>query len=107
MSKKFTRLDYINMEKFYQKRKLRKGSLVKYRFNHNTILSYHLVEEEEHWRIGIVSEVRWYVFKPPASLYLSNPDKEQICYDLTVHPTDQRGTEMINLEANEILLLTD
>tara|TARA_B100000902_G_C27290907_1_gene907079 strand:- start:1320 stop:1646 length:327 start_codon:yes stop_codon:yes gene_type:complete len=106
-SKDFIKLDYSNMEKYYRTRKLIKGALVRYRFNHNTILSYHLVEEEEVWRTGIVSDVSWHIFKPPVSLYLTDPDKEQICYDLTVYQSDGTGIEMINLESNEIFLLAD
>ena len=100
MKKEFKRLNYANMEKYYRTHKLTKGALVRYRFNHNTILSYSLAEEES-WRIGIISDVNWYIFKSPASLYVTKSENEQICYDLTVYPNGETGIEMINLESNE------
>ena len=106
MGKKFIRLSYMNVDKCYRTHKLKKGALVRYRFNQNTILSYHL--DEEKWRVGIISNVNWYVFKPPLTSLVGDADsREQICYDLTVHQSDGTGTELINLESNEIFLLSD
>jgi len=108
MTKKFVKLNYSNVENYYRGKKLLKGALVRYRFSHNTMLTYGLDEEEEAWKIGIVSDVNWYIFRhPPNSYMIETTDKELICYDLTVHPSDHIGTEMINLESNEIYLLTD
>ncbi len=108
MNKKFIKLNHINMENFYRASKLHKGALVRYRFNHNTILTYGLDSQEERWKIGIVGDVNWYIFKHPPSAYVvDGVDRELVCYDLTVHPSDFTGTEMINLESNEIYLLAD
>jgi hypothetical protein len=107
-AKSFIRLSFKNMRKYYHTHRLVKGALVKYRFNHQTITSYHLDAEEEEWRIGIISDVNWYITPPYSSYAVGNLDEERVCYDLSVHNiSDASGIELINLESSEIFLLTD
>ncbi len=111
--KQFKRLHFGNMGDYYHARKLKKGSLIRYRYSYDTISTYGLDETANDWQIGVVSHINWYVV-PPYSTYGIHIEtgeavgKDRICYDISVHNvTDPNGAELVNLEANEIFLLTD
>ena len=111
MKKKFVCLNYVNMNEMYRKQKLIKGCLVRYRFSYDTITTYGLAPEGNDWSVGIISEISWYHI-PQLSAYgivnLGEEIKERICYDIKVHNvTDGGGLEVINLETNEIYLLSE
>ena len=114
MNKNFIRLNFKNMEEYYNSHKLIKGALVRYRFNRNIMNTYGLKEEEEKWRVGIISSINWYVIPPYSSYGIhpittnETPMRDRVCYDLSVHNINEgNGIEIVNLESNEIYLLTD
>ena len=108
MNKNFIRLNFENMQQYYHSHKLTKGALVRYRFNHDIMRQYHLNEEEEEWRVGIIATINWYIIPPYSSLIVGDTKREHVCYDLSVHNVNEgNGIEIINLESNEIFLLTD
>ena len=108
MGKAFVRLDYTNMGRMYNEHKLIRGSLVKYRFNHDIINSYGLNSQTNHWSVGVVSKINWYVMTPSYQYVVGETKNEEVYYDISVHNvSDANGIEIINLKSNEIFLLTD
>jgi len=100
----YTRLTHTNVNKLQDSGMLRKGNLVKYRFNDTTLFDYELSSTENEWYKGIISDVFWFINSNKLSV---NPDKDAICYDLKVHNiTDGGKSETINLELYEIFLIT-
>ena len=101
---KYTRLTHVNVGEMQSSGMLKKGNLVKYRFNDNTLFDYGLSKVENEWFKGIISDVFWFVSSNKISLF---PDKDAVCYDLKVHNiTDGGKLETINLELYEIILIT-
>ena len=101
---KYIRLTHANVSELQDSGMLKKGNLVKYRFNDTTLFDYGLGKTENDWFKGIISDVFWFVSSNKLSV---SPDKDAICYDLTVHNiTDGGKSETINLELYEIFLIT-
>lgn len=100
----YIRLTHTNVSELQDSGMLKKGNLVKYRFNVGTLFDYGLNKAENEWYKGIISDVFWFISSTKISL---NPDKDAVCYDLKVHNiTDGGKLETINLELYEIILIT-
>ena len=77
----------MNVQELQDSGMLKKGNLVKYRFNDFTLFEYGLDKKENDWCKGIISDLLVRKFN---KLSVS-PDKDAICYDLTVHNITDGG----------------
>jgi len=100
--KEFKALRHSEVERLYNTKILKKGSLVKYRWNGGTILDYGLDTHDNEWYFGIVSEIMWYVVKP--SIFVPDSDG-MLCHEIGVRDTATSKYQTINLKYHEIYLL--
>ena len=109
----FVRVGVLNAEKFFNDGKLQKGSLVKYRVHHHTMVTYThstLSPSDYHWQFGIVSEVLWYARTPQfpsVKSRLMGGIERPIVYDLTVHNTQSNKKDYLDFHNYEIMILVE
>ena len=99
----YIRLTHMNVQELHERGLLKKGNLVKFRFNNFNMIEYGLDSDDNDWCVGIISEIFWYVSSTVVALY---PERDSVCYDLSVHNVSMGGLETINLELYEILLVS-
>ena len=100
--KEFKLLKHSEVEKLYNTKILKKGSLIKYRWNGYAITDYGLDTYDNEWYFGVVSEIMWYVVKP--SIHISDDDG-MLCHEIGVRDTATSNYQTINLKYHEIYLL--
>ena len=102
MNKKFRRVKFEEIEQLCSKGIIRKGALMKYKWNKDTIISYQLDSKENEWRFGIVSDINWYVVKPHT--YIADKDG-MLCHEIGVRDTADNKYIMIDMDHYEICVL--
>jgi len=107
MTKKLQRLDQANIERLQSKGVIRKGVLVKYRFNDLTLRGYELNSDDNEWQWGIIKEVYWYTITSRQLMVDDAREDKQymVSYDLQVYQMDTQEECSISLTEYEIYAL--
>jgi hypothetical protein len=105
--KKLQILDQANIERLQSRGVIRKGVLVKYRFNDHTLRGYDLDSDANEWQWGIIKEVYWYTITS-RQLMVDDANEEKqymVSYDLQVYQMDTQEECSISLTEYEIYVL--
>jgi hypothetical protein len=110
----FRRLLQEDVHNLCKAKKLKKGSLIRYRLVPHNRAIYVYTPEECTWQWGIVSEILWYAENPVVLLSEDDHNEfekieypEPTIYDFLVHNVTSAQTDYLDTDNYEIFLLVE